>query len=101
MPSPDLPRRMVADPHRRPRRKQWRACLCRKGLLEWAEMFFKSPCFRTSRPPSLVCPPRGLKRTAAMAAREEIEQAILQTLQTAPIANSMEAAEAMKVDHEL
>ena len=49
----------------------------------------------------LVCPPRGLKRTAAMAAREEIEQAILQTLQTAPIANSMEAAEAMKVDHEL
>ena len=51
--------------------------------------------------PSLVCPPRGLKRTAAMAAREEIEQAILQTLQTAPIANSMEAAEAMKVDHEL
>ena len=36
-----------------------------------------------------------------MAAREEIEQAILQTLQTAPIANSMEAAEAMKVDHEL
>ena len=69
--------------------------LCSKGL------FFKSPCFRTSRPPSLVCPPRGLKRTAAMAAREEIEQAILQTLQTAPIANSMEAAEAMKVDHEL
>ena len=49
----------------------------------------------------VLCPPRGLKRTAAMAAREEIEQAILQTLQTAPIANSMEAAEAMKVDHEL
>ena len=42
----------------------------------------------------------GFPRTAPQA-REEIEQAILQTLQTAPIANSMEAAEAMKVDHEL